>query len=173
MSGIKNQKGHIAWNKGLRGLQPYQNISGLHPHKKGEYKHSDETRLKMSNSQRGSKKPWISQRNRLLIGSKSLHWKGGVSETNRLARTRFRNTVQKEVLRRDNYTCQICGIRGINMQVDHIQPWKEYIELRFSIDNCRTLCSSCHYQITFGRPMPKKIKTWGLNFKQLERRISS
>ena len=50
------------------------------------------------------------------------------------------------------------------MQVDHIQTWAEYTELRFNMNNCRTLCIECHYKITFGKPMPKNVKTWGKNF---------
>jgi 5-methylcytosine-specific restriction endonuclease McrA len=71
--------------------------------------------------------------------------------------------MQKQVFERDNYTCQLCGVRGVDLQVDHIQSWAEYVELRFSMDNCRTLCSKCHYKITFGRPMPETILGWGHN----------
>lgn len=91
-------------------------------------------------------------------------WKGFSQSENRLQRERFRDTIQRQVLERDNYTCQICGIKGKSMQVDHIQTWAEYTELRFNMNNCRTLCIECHYKITFGKPMPKNVKTWGKNF---------
>lgn len=105
-------------------------------------------------------------------GENNPAWKGGVTSLNKLERKRFRNTILKSVLERDNYTCQLCGIRGVVLQVDHIQPWAEYIELRFNMDNCRTLCKSCHYKITFGREMPSNIKTWGENMKTFnDRRI--
>lgn len=52
------------------------NISGLHPHKNGEYKHSLETRIKMGILQKGKKKPWISIRNQKLTEEKALNWKG-------------------------------------------------------------------------------------------------
>ena len=35
--------------------------------------------------------------------------------------------------------------------------------VRFDINNCRTLCAKCHYQITFGKLMPKSIQGWGHN----------
>ena len=96
-------------------------------------------------------------------GKNSSSWKGGLTSLDRLERVRFGRTVQKEVFIRDNYTCQLCGIRGQDMQVDHIQTWKDCVELRFSMDNCRTLCAKCHYKITFGHPMPEHIKAWGHN----------
>ena len=77
----------------------------------------------------------------------------------------FRETIQKQVLIRDDYTCQLCGIRGGNLEVDHIQSWAKYVELRFSMDNCRTLCKRCHYQITYGKPMPENVKKWEHNTK--------
>lgn len=58
----------------------------------------------------------------------------------------------------------MCGQRGVALQVDHIQPWAEYVELRFDINNCRTLCQGCHYQITFGKPIPSNVRAWGHNF---------
>lgn len=101
------------------------------------------------------------------IGEKHWSWKGGITRkhygTSYIERRRFQREMQKMVFERDNYTCQMCGQRGVDLQVDHIQSWAEYVELRFSMDNCRTLCAKCHYQITFGRPMPDNIKGWGHN----------
>lgn len=98
-----------------------------------------------------------------LRGENSPSWKGGISSLNRLQRVKFRRQMQKQIFERDNYTCQMCDSSGVDLQVDHIQPWAEYVELRFNMDNCRTLCSKCHYEITFGRPMPENIKGWGHN----------
>ena len=72
------------------------------------------------------------------------------------------------VMKRDNYTCQLCGQREGKLQVDHIQSWKDYVELRFEMKNLRTLCMSCHYKITFGYDMPKDVTTWGHNFKHFK-----
>lgn len=80
-------------------------------------------------------------------------------------RRRFRQQIQKRVLERDCYTCQECGNKR-NLQVDHIQSWAEYVELRFNIENCRTLCAGCHYQITYGKPMPKTVRSWGQNMSK-------
>lgn len=52
---------------------------------------------------------------------------------------------------RDNYTCQECGERGKELNADHVKPWSLFPDLRFDIDNGRTLCVSCH----------KKTDTYG------------
>lgn len=89
-------------------------------------------------------------------------WTGFKSDSNYLERRLFRASLQKKVFERDNYTCQLCSSKG-NLQVDHIQSWSEYVEQRFNIDNCRTLCANCHYEITFGKPMPPTVRAWGHN----------
>ena len=115
--------------------------------------HTQETKDKIGLANKGNK----------------AHWKGGITAKNKLERGRFRRDIQKAVFERDNYTCQLCGIRGGDLQVDHIQSWEEYIELRFSMDNCRTLCTKCHYKLTYRRAMPITTKRWGHNLKHLER----
>lgn len=106
-------------------------------------------------------------------GSLAPRWQGGKCSNDYLERRRFRREVQKAVFERDDYTCQLCGVRGKNIQVDHIQPWAEYIEQRFSMDNCRTLCAQCHYKITFGKPMSENIRAWGHNLLRGEVDIRS
>lgn len=95
---------------------------------------------------------------------KNNNWKGGITPTTLLERDKFDRLLRKDVLKRDNYTCQMCGVRGGNLHVDHIQAWEDFVELRFTMDNLRTLCVECHYQITFLKPMPKNSK-WGKSKK--------
>ena len=114
-------------------------------------KHSEDSKKKMSKAHKGQ-----------FSGDKHPNWQGGKSSSDYLERRRFKREVQKTVFERDNYKCTLCG-NGGNLQVDHIQSWAEYVELRFSIDNCRTVCMECHYEITFGRSMPGNIKSWGHN----------
>lgn len=51
---------------------------------------------------------------------------------------------KEAVLKRDNYTCQICGIYGVKFHIDHIKSYRDYINLRTDINNGRTLCIPCH-----------------------------
>ena len=79
-------------------------------------------------------------------------WKGGVSSIN----DRIRNSSKykqwrKSVIERDNKTCIKCGRSDDKIEVDHIYPFSIYPELRFDINNGRTLCCRCH----------RKTKTYG------------
>jgi 5-methylcytosine-specific restriction endonuclease McrA len=111
-------------------------------------KHTPETRKKIS----------------LKIKGRKLKEEGEyITPESTRERGKFRREMQKKVFERDDYTCQICGVRGVCLQVDHIQSWAHYPELRFKMDNCRTVCMDCHYYETFGRERPKGV-VWGHNF---------
>jgi 5-methylcytosine-specific restriction endonuclease McrA len=69
-------------------------------------------------------------------------------------RPRYENTQwRKAVFERDNYTCVFCNIKGGKLQADHIKPYCLYPDLRWELDNGRTLCFECH----------KKTDTYGIN----------
>src|SRR5258706_1640896 len=66
-------------------------------------------------------------------------WHGFKGTQDKRARVLFRTTMQKKIFERDNYQCVLCKSRE-DLQVDHIQKWSEYEDLRFEETNCRTLC---------------------------------
>ena len=99
---------------------------------------SYETRLKMSLAQK-----------ELVTNGKHHFWKGGINSLNHSERQLQMKTVKyrwwrDQVFRRDNYTCQFCGITKTYLEADHIKPWSQYPSLRFNINNGRTLCKPCH-----------------------------
>jgi 5-methylcytosine-specific restriction endonuclease McrA len=54
------------------------------------------------------------------------------------------------VLKRDNFTCQMCKKKGKRqrLNVHHIMKWSSASSLRYDVDNGITLCSACHKSIT-------------------------
>jgi 5-methylcytosine-specific restriction endonuclease McrA len=75
------------------------------------------------------------------------------------------------IFERDNYTCQICGIRGRDLQADHIKPFAVLLQIHsidslvkslscnelWNINNGRTLCVQCHKKTgTYGRKLTTK-----------------
>lgn len=99
---------------------------------------------------------------RIAKGKDRWNWKGGITSQTKKDRVKFTREISQIVLKRDDYTCQLCGKRGGFLHVDHIKSWSKYIELRFNINNCRTVCRECHYYITFNKPILKDNK-WGIN----------
>lgn len=55
----------------------------------------------------------------------------------------------KDVLERDNYTCQRCGSNN-NPQVHHILNYSSYKKLRTDVNNGITLCECCHSPMILG-----------------------
>jgi 5-methylcytosine-specific restriction endonuclease McrA len=78
-------------------------------------------------------------------GAKNHLWRGGVTPINKQIRGSAEYKLwRKSVFERDNYTCVFCGSKGVYIQADHIKPFAYFPELRFAIDNGRTLCKPCH-----------------------------
>ena len=50
----------------------------------------------------------------------------------------------KAVMKRDDYTCQVCGTHGGNLAVHHLNGYNWDIDNRYNPDNGVTLCQSCH-----------------------------
>ena len=144
------------------------------------FKHSEETKkqlsiikigkkhpsVSISNAQRkGIKHPMFGKLKPDMTGKNNPNWKGGIS-TNR----RMDGELKKWRLRifeRDNYTCQICDITGGYLHADHIKKYADYPELRYDVDNGRTLCVACHYYVTYKKKMPKGI-VWGMTKRRVQ-----
>ena len=110
---------------------------------------SKETRRKMSEANRGSK---------------SYLWKGGISfEPYSIDWT---NDLREAIRKRDNYTCQLCGIHQ-----DELGGWSKKLDIHhidyqkdnLNPDNLITLCRDCHCKTNFNR------NYWTEYFKRLQK----
>jgi len=78
-------------------------------------------------------------------GELSHGWKGGRSPINaRIRNSKEARDWKTQVKKRDKDTCVWCGLVSKSNHADHIAPFAYYPELRFSLDNGRTLCAKCH-----------------------------
>lgn len=124
-------------------------------------KHSLESRRKMSVSHMGKKIPYqVCLKRSVSMKGKNTKFKNGISVTpiNKLIRDSLEYRLWREaVFKRDNYACIWCDSKSGNgkaviLNADHIKRFADYPELRFAIDNGRTLCKDCHYKTdTYGR----------------------
>ena len=115
-------------------------------------KRDQETKNKISNSKQGSIS-WNKGLKGYNAGEKSHFWKGWITSKNEQLRKSLEAKLWREaVFKRDGYICVLCGDnKGGNLEADHIKPWSLYSELRFAIDNGRTLCHECHQKTdTYG-----------------------
>ena len=128
--GVRFKKGEASWNKGT-------NISGM-----SGKTHCSKTKEKMRLSS---------------SGELASNWKGGVSSVNKRIRSSAKYASWRtSVFIRDDYTCTHCGRSSkagdrVVLNADHIKPFAFYPDLRFDVDNGRTLCEPCH----------RKTETWG------------
>ncbi len=89
-----------------------------------------------------------------IRGKDHWNWRGGKRSERKKAMARDEYIQwRKQVFERDGFKCQWCG-EGGSMHADHIQPWSTHIELRFDVDNGRTLCVPCHHKTP---SFPKKL----------------
>lgn len=111
---------------------------------------SEETKKKIGETRRNNPK---------IRKEFHYNWKGGITPIN--AHIRASNEYKlwrKAVFERDNYQCIWGGKEhGKKLHADHIKPFAYFPELRFAIDNGRTLCVDCH----------KTTDTYGVKVKKI------
>lgn len=78
--------------------------------------------------------------------SSNPNWRGGLTEGLRkkaMSRREYK-AWRTAVLERDGYRCVRCGIMDVVLCADHIKSWAYHPELRYAVENGRTLCVTCH-----------------------------
>lgn len=120
---------------------------------------SDEQRVKQSKALTGVKKK-PEHIAKVRAAKLAFHDRvGRKTDERKLIRHRIEyKTWRTSVFERDDYTCQECLVRGGELNADHIKPWSLYEELRFSVENGRTLCVDCH----------RKTETYGGKIHRLK-----
>lgn len=112
----------------------------------------DKTGFRWTDNQKAKLKnriPW-NKGKKHLGGDKHWNWKGGINPLHDTIRKSLKYKAWRGlVFERDGYTCQECRAHSGNgtaliLHADHIKPFALYPDLRFVLENGRTLCAACH-----------------------------
>lgn len=105
-------------------------------------------------------KETIEKRVSQFRGDKHWNWNSGLKNPNSNGgELRY---WKKQALIRDDFTCQICGLKDPEIvEVDHIKSKSLHPELKNDIDNLVTMCANCHRRKTL-----RDIKNKAIRFRR-------
>ena len=89
------------------------------------------------------------------VGVRNFNYVDGKSSERNNYPSEFNNKLKEQIRKRDNYTCQLCGmieeehliLYGVNLSIHHIDYDKENNEE----DNLVSTCNQCHGRTNFNR----------------------
>lgn len=151
-----SHKGQLPWNTNKHLSTEIRNIISkslkgrISPNKGKSLSEEHRKNIGIGNKNKVRSLEFRNNLSRKYRGKNSYLWKGGITSINQAIRHSLEYRLWREsVFKRDNYTCIWCGARNGNgkaimLHSDHIKPFAFYPELRFAIDNGRTLCEDCH-----------------------------
>jgi hypothetical protein len=173
-SNEKNRLAHVGKPTGRKGIKlSEEHINKLKLAKLGKHypknslakigrKQSAETIEKRVSKLRGIKRPqWVKDKLRLKArrGKDSYFWRGGVCKLSKRIRELPEMYIWKnEVFKRDDWTCQVCGLRGGKLEAHHIKRFVNILKENYiktleealicselwDTSNGITLCTDCH-----------------------------
>lgn len=95
-----------------------------------------------------------------MRGENSVLWDGGkTSEKDIIRKGDEYRSWRTAVFIRDDRICVFCGSKE-RIEADHIKPQALFPELRFDINNGRTLCRKCH------EATPTYMNRWNLGKRE-------
>lgn len=188
---MRNEKGQLTkgshpWNKGKTGIYSEEILKKISEAGKGRVgywngrKRSEETRKKISDSQKGKKRKPLSEKHKKKLseskkgaknhffgkhlseehkkkisrkGEKHYNWQGGKSF--KPYTSDWTETLRRSIRERDNYICKLCG----KTQIEELEEkgYKmtvhhiDYDKKNNNPNNLISLCHSCHLKTNFNR----------------------
>lgn len=123
------------------------------------------SKIRLSDIKNGHKcrKCWIKKHTEKIKGKLNPNYNPNITDEERNSRrllfkeAEYKNW-RNEVYKRDNYTCQKCGIKGGKLNAHHMDGWNRRKDLRYKVDNGITLCGTHHREF-------HKIHGRGNNYK--------
>ncbi|HEC66953.1 MAG TPA: hypothetical protein ENI23_16885 [bacterium] len=111
----------------------------------------------------------------LNSGSNSKHWNSDLTENQRNTQYGGRSPKYKEwsktILRKANYTCQLCGKKGGKLSAHHLYNWADYPDKRFDLSNGVAICRGHHIEFHRiygkGNNTPEQFSEFTSNFRKV------
>lgn len=107
--------------------------------------HSEETKRKIGLAKlKNPTKYWLNKRRPEMRKEIKSRWKEFRKQLRE--RTEYQQWI-REIFKQDNWTCQVCKIRGNYLEAHHLLAAKEFPQYILNIDNGITLCRNCHKEL--------------------------